>query len=170
MSKTGNVLVLLTKRVLGGFAAVLLFLMMIITCADVLGRYLLGMPLRGAFELTEIILALVIYAILPLVTISGDQIAVDLLDGYIPRSFVPAQKVLVEILQIFLLSLTAWALASKADALLRSNLVSDIIRIPMGYVALLMSIFCAVAAILLVVTRISDLRSARFDAIKNNLE
>jgi len=42
--------------------------MMVLTFVDVVGRYLLNRPLRGAFELTELGLVVLIFAGLPLVS------------------------------------------------------------------------------------------------------
>ena len=41
-------------RALGACAAILLFCLMALTTADVIGRYVFNSPLRGAFELTEL--------------------------------------------------------------------------------------------------------------------
>ena len=43
--------------VLGCVSAVVLFLMMMVTAVDVIGRYLFNTPLAGGFELTEMMLA-----------------------------------------------------------------------------------------------------------------
>ena len=69
---------------LGYFAALVLFCLMMLTCVDVIGRYFFGMPVRGGFEMTEMLLAAVIFAGLPLVTLRDDHITVDLLDPVVP--------------------------------------------------------------------------------------
>ena len=55
--------------VLGHFAALVLFCLMVLTCIDVVGRYFFSMPVTGGFEMTEILLASLIFAGLPLVTL-----------------------------------------------------------------------------------------------------
>src|SRR5712691_5124568 len=52
-------------RVLGAAAAGLLFFLMALTTADVIGRYIFNWPLRGAFEITELLLLTLIFAGLP---------------------------------------------------------------------------------------------------------
>ena len=69
---------------LGYFAALVLFCLMVLTCVDVIGRYFFGMPVRGGFEMTEMLLAALIFAGLPLVTLRDDHITVDLLDPVVP--------------------------------------------------------------------------------------
>ena len=46
----------------------LLFCLMTLTCVDVIGRYFFSMPVTGGFELTEMMLAALIFVGLPLVT------------------------------------------------------------------------------------------------------
>ena len=49
-------------RVLGAAAAVLLFCLMAVTTVDVIGRYIFNFPLRGGFEITELLLLTLIFA------------------------------------------------------------------------------------------------------------
>ena len=68
---------------LGYLAAVLLFCLMLVTCVDVVGRYF-NLPLNGGFELTEGLLAALIFAGLPLVTLRNQHVTVDLFDAMTP--------------------------------------------------------------------------------------
>src|SRR5215475_2687646 len=61
-------------RALGFSAAVLLFCLMMLTTADVVGRYIFNWPIRGAFEITELLLLTLIFAGLPLAS-RADEIA-----------------------------------------------------------------------------------------------
>ena len=167
MSRDANALVSFAEYFLGGLAAIFLFLMMLITCSDVIGRYFLGAPLQGAFEMTEILLALLIYAILPLVTLSGNQIAVDLFDRFMPRRIVPIQNIVIAIIQFALLSLIAVALALKANVLIESSLASDVLGIPMGYVCLLMALLAGLSSVAVVLVAIQELRKAHRVARKS---
>ena len=69
---------------LGHVAAALILCLMLLTCVDVVGRYFLNKPVTGGFELTEVLLAALIFAGLPLVTLRGDHITVDLFDPVTP--------------------------------------------------------------------------------------
>ena len=68
------------QRALGVTSAVVLFLMMMITAVDVAGRYLFNRPIAGGFELTEILLAALIYCGLPLVSARREHIVIDTFD------------------------------------------------------------------------------------------
>jgi TRAP-type C4-dicarboxylate transport system permease small subunit len=68
-------------RTLGAAAAVLLFGLMLITTADVIGRYIFNWPLRGAFEITELLLLALIFAGLPLVSRADEHVTLDFIDA-----------------------------------------------------------------------------------------
>jgi hypothetical protein len=67
-------------RVLGAAAAILLFCLMALTTADVIGRYIFNWPLRGAFELTELLLLTLIFAGLPLASRADEHVTLDFID------------------------------------------------------------------------------------------
>src|SRR6186713_311433 len=68
-------------RALGAAAAVLLFCLMTLTTADVIGRYIFNWPLRGAFEITELLLLALIFAGLPLVSRADEHVTLDFIDA-----------------------------------------------------------------------------------------
>ena len=68
-------------RALGAAAAVLLLGLVAITTADVIGRYIFNWPLRGAFEITELLLLALIFAGLPLVSRADEHVTLDFIDA-----------------------------------------------------------------------------------------
>ena len=70
--------------VLGIAASLLLFLMMVLTFTDVVARYLLNRPIRGAFEITELALLVLIFAGLPLVSRADEHVIMDFIDRILP--------------------------------------------------------------------------------------
>jgi TRAP-type C4-dicarboxylate transport system permease small subunit len=62
-------------------AVLALFAMMVMTFADVVLRSTLDAPIEAATELTRILMAIVVFAVLPSVSGRGSHIVVDLLDG-----------------------------------------------------------------------------------------
>ncbi|MBP6816434.1 MAG: TRAP transporter small permease, partial [Burkholderiaceae bacterium] len=71
---------------LGAAASLLLLVMMLLTFADVLGRYVFNTPLRGAFEITELALLSLIFAGLPLVSRADEHVTMDFIDKILGRS------------------------------------------------------------------------------------
>ena len=57
--------------------------LVLITVVDVFGRYLLGIPLPGTSEITEIILGILIYIGLPYISKKEEHISVSLLSNYL---------------------------------------------------------------------------------------
>jgi len=72
-------------RVAMAFVIICVFALMMLTTVDVVGRYFFGTPLRGAFELTELLLPAMIFGALPLVTLEQRHIVVDLAGALVPR-------------------------------------------------------------------------------------
>lgn len=65
-------------------AVTALFLMMAMTFADVIMRSVLNAPIEAATELTKIMMAIVVFASLPMVSGRAEHITVDLLDPLFP--------------------------------------------------------------------------------------
>ena len=60
-------------------AAVILLILVVLTCVDVVGRYIFTMPLTGAVELVRICMAGIIFFSFPIMFLKGDHIIVDLI-------------------------------------------------------------------------------------------
>ena len=72
------------KLFLEGLAASLVAGLILVTCIDVVGRYFFNAPLGGAFELTQVLLAALVFVALPLTTYHGGHVEVDLLLPFLP--------------------------------------------------------------------------------------
>lgn len=68
-------------KLLDGLAMTALTVMMLLTVADVVGRYVVSHPVPGAIELTEYAMVLLVFASLPSVTHRRSHVSVDLLSG-----------------------------------------------------------------------------------------
>jgi TRAP-type C4-dicarboxylate transport system permease small subunit len=132
---------------LGYFAALVLFALMALTCADVVGRYFLGMPVYGAFELTEMLLASLIFAGLPLVTVRDDHITVDLLDAVVPAWFFRIQHVVACLIGFTATSYLAWRLWLRAIGMDRAGETTAQLKFKLAYLTYGMSILMALAAL-----------------------
>ncbi len=149
------------KQAAGGFAALLLFALMVVTCVDVIGRYFLNAPLVGAFETTEIGLALLIYAALPLVTAQEGHVTIDLLDAVVPERWRRLQRLLVNAVCAALLFLVAWAVLGRAESIAAAGIHTNSLRIPMAPAAYFMSFMAAVTGVILVFLVLAQLRKSR---------
>lgn len=130
-------------------ACALLFLMAL-TCTDVIGRYFFSNSLDAASELTEIALAILIFAEMPIITWRGGHIIVDVLDSYLGSRIVQV----LGLISIFVISSGLYILAVKIFALaersLRRSEVTEYLGMPIGYIVQYIAImswitaFCAI--------------------------
>jgi len=95
---------------LGGVAALVLFLLMALTFVDVWGRYVFNAPVPGGFEMTELMMAVLIFAGLPIVTRQEEHVAIDILDPVMPPVLLRLQAVLVNLLCGICSAVVAWRL------------------------------------------------------------
>jgi len=101
-------------KALGLLAASVLMLLMIITFIDVLGRYLFSAPLPGAFELTEIMMAMLIFAGLPLVSRANQHVSVNLIVGILSPKILHLQRLITQAIMAVVLAVMAWRMWIKA--------------------------------------------------------
>jgi len=93
-----RVLKKLVETTCGLLAAVALFAIMTLTFFDVGGRKLLANSITGSLEMTELLMVVVIFASLPLVSLKGEHVVFDSLDGLLPRTARAVQRVLINLL------------------------------------------------------------------------
>ena len=149
--------------VLGVVASLVLFCLMILTCADVIGRYvpdLLGRffpgvfvskPVYGAFEITEMLLAALIFAGLPLVTLRDEHVTVDVLDGVTPDWLLRVEHVISCILSAAASGYLAWRLWVRAIGMDAAGETTAQLKFKLAYLTYAMSILMALTALALLV-------------------
>ncbi|SEP16632.1 TRAP-type C4-dicarboxylate transport system, small permease component [Salinihabitans flavidus] len=101
----------------GLVAGVFLLLMMLVTVVDVTGRYFLNAPLPGAFEMTQFLMAAIVYSGLPNVSQRESHITIDLLDSVTPDRLITLRDLAVNALccsAFAVLSWRLWVLAGEA--------------------------------------------------------
>ena len=135
-----------------GVAAGLLIAGLIgVTVADVVGRYALGAPLPGAFELTELMVAALVFAALPLTTEAGEHVSVELIDPALGDRGRALLDLLVGLVSAGALGLLAWRLGATAARLSADGATSATLLVPLaplGWFAAVCSALSAVAAAL----------------------
>lgn len=97
----------LVSKLCGLVSAGFITAMMLLTVADVTLRAFFNIPLRGTYELIELLLAGTFFFALPAVFLRDEHIVVDVIDPIAPRA-VPFLKRFAELIAVVLLSLMAW--------------------------------------------------------------
>src|SRR5437660_7510658 len=118
--------------VLGIAASFLLFGMMALTFFDVVGRYLLNRPIRGAFEITELMLLVLIFAGLPLVSHADEHVTMDFIDRLLPPRGVVALIRFMHALVAVVFFFLTWQVLVKAARISGYGDTTDVLRIPVG--------------------------------------
>ncbi|MFV0361215.1 TRAP transporter small permease [Tropicimonas sp.] len=136
----------LLQNTLGLSAALILFSLILITCVDVVGRYFFSAPLKGAFELTEVLLAALVFTALPLTTERKEHVEVDLLDLFLGDRASRYLSAFAGLFSASLLATLAWRLASHAMSAAEDGAVTNALYIPLAPFGFLAAFSCLVSA------------------------
>ena len=136
------------EALLGVAASAILFVMMLLTTVDVVARYVFSRPLRGAFEVTELLLVVLIFAGLPLVSFAGEHAVMDFIDRALGRRALRVLERLVEAVSAALILLLAWLVWGKADRIWAYRDATDVLRILYGPFVYFMAVMLAVAGLI----------------------
>ena len=137
--------------VLGWFAAAVLMALMLLTCADVAGRYLFNSPVWGAFELTEMMLAALIFAALPLVSLRNEHVTVDLFDPVTPDWVLRTQHVVAYLIGFACTAYLAWRLWIRAGNLLAAGETTAQLKLTMAWLAYGMAVLMAISSLAMLI-------------------
>ncbi len=122
---------------LGVAASEILLAMMLLTVVDVVARYVFSRPVRGAFEITELMLVVLIFAGLPLVSFSDEHAVMDFID----RVLGPRGRRALELLM-------AWLTWLKADRIWAYRDATDVLRVVYGPFVYFMAATLALAGVI----------------------
>jgi TRAP-type C4-dicarboxylate transport system permease small subunit len=147
MSEPRDRLAARLDAVLGVSASVILAVMMLLTCADVFARYVFNAPLRGAFETTELMLVVAIFAGLPLVSRADEHVAMDFIDHLLSESGRRVLEACVQAVSAAIMFLMAWLTWLKAIKIGGYGDSTDVIHIPVAPFVYFMSIMIAVTGV-----------------------
>lgn len=126
----------------------LLALMVALTFADVIGRRLFNTPVFGAHDITEHLMALIIFAGLPLLTARRGHLSVDLFDRWLLQPGWRAWHKAVDGLIAAVLGLIAWEYALAVGEAQAINEVSSALTIPRAWMYAFMAATTGLAALL----------------------
>lgn len=142
----------------GGAAGVFLVAMMLLTVADVVLRAVSNLPIRGTFEIIELLLACSFFLALPAVFLRDEHLLVDVIDPIAPR-WVPRLRRVAEVIAIPVLALMAWeGFKAARETLIFNDVTSDlsIHRLWYWIPVLIGLIGSAVAAVAMLVRKDAD--------------
>ena len=142
-------------RVLSIVAGLMVAAMMFLTFADVVGRFVFDSPIFGAFELTEMLMGLVIFAGLPLATAARENITVTLLSDALPPRLLRMQTFVMDLIGGAFTALMGWRMWLFGERLIRVGETTLELQLSKGLIAQ------AMAALLWVTAAVFLVQAAR---------
>lgn len=130
--------------------AIALFIMMCLTAADVIGRYLFNSPITGVFEMTEYLVLILIFSFIGYTQSQKGHVAVDLLLVKFPRSLRTCIEIGNHFVCLLLMGLITWMGVQKALELKEVGEASPNLQIPAYPFAFFLVLGCVVMCIELV--------------------
>lgn len=137
----------IADAVLGIAASVILFAMMLLTFVDVVARYVFNFPLRGAFEITELMLLVLIFAGLPLVSHADEHVTMDFIDRLLPPRVLSMLLRTVHVLVAAVMFFLAWQVSIKAGRLAGYGDTTDVLKILVSPFIYFMAVMIALTGI-----------------------
>ncbi len=143
---------------LGSLAGLFVAAMMFLTFFDVTGRKFFNSPIFGSFELTELLMGLVIFAGLPLATLRKENIAVTLLTDVLTAPQRRIQSLLMHLLGAVVTAVMAWRMGAFGARLARAGETTLELQISKGLIAQSMAGLLAVTSLVFLLLFLRELR------------
>jgi TRAP-type transport system small permease protein len=124
------------SKVLHWASMILLCLLMFMTVGDVVGRYLVGIipgfgPIPGSFELTELMLAVIVLTAIGHTQMKDGHISIELFIERFPLRVQAIVDTITNFLSLAMYVLVTWRTIVYARLLYESHDVTGILRLPM---------------------------------------
>ncbi len=136
----------LVSSVLAVFGAIALFGMMLLTLADVVGRYVFNSPVLGAFEITEFLVLILIFSFLAYTQAQKTHVSVDLIFNCLPRKARTVVDIFNHAVCFLFMILITWMSALNALDLKEVGENSPNLTIPDYPFAFFLVLGCAVTS------------------------
>ena len=141
-----------------GASALVLFALMAMTCIDVVGRYFFNSPLDGATELTQLMMGLIVFAILPTVCYREEHVSVDLLDLWMPNSWINVRQAILNLLMAVMMLFVAWRVWISANFMADYGDATEFLAIPYAPITYFIAVMSGAASIAFLVNALRYFR------------
>lgn len=134
-------------------ACMALFMLMVMTFCDVILRSMFNAPIEAATELTRLLMAILVFSVLPMISAGKGQIAVDLTDGLFSRFRLSRARDAIVYLTsgiiLFWPIQRVWVLAERARDY---GDVTEYLSIPVFYVGWFIALSTAITSVAMIAT------------------
>lgn len=129
--------------------ALALLAMMVITCFDVVGRYVISRPVPGATELVQYLLVTTIFIALPVVTWRNEHISITLIDSLLGSVAGRIQRFMVASTAALVVAVLCQRFWQHGQMLAENRDVIGFLNLPVAPAAFLASLFSGVTVLIL---------------------
>jgi TRAP-type C4-dicarboxylate transport system permease small subunit len=136
------------EGLLGAAASAILFAMMLLTFVDVVLRYVFNRPIASAFELTELMLVVLIFAGLPLVSWADEHVTMDFIDRLLSAGVRRRLERGVHVISAAIMGFLTWQVWLKADKIWAYRDATDVLRMVYGPFVYFMAVMIGLAGVI----------------------
>lgn len=133
---------------LGAVACACLVFLMLMTFADVVGRYFLNEPITFTVEITELMMGLVIMLSLGLVTLNNGHISVDIVTRSLRPSLRAATDLIGRLCTVGFLIVITWQLYEQFLLVLGDGLFTQVVGAPVYPFVFVMAVAAAFTSLI----------------------
>lgn len=131
--------------------SVVMFAMMALTTADVAGRALLNTPIKGSFEIVTFLLAILIFASLPLITWDEKHITVNLFERWIKGRAQRVLDVVLSATSTFVVALITERMWIQGRLMAEGQHITGFLEWPIAPIAYTMAVFSGLTTLILLI-------------------
>jgi TRAP-type C4-dicarboxylate transport system permease small subunit len=135
------------QRGISTVLVIMLSAMVLLTFTDVIGRRLFNTPVFGANDITEHLMAIIVFSGLPLLTLQRGHLSIDLLDTWLLRPGFRWWHKVVDVLIAAVLGLIAWQYFIAIGEAREISEVSQALSIPRWWMYSFIALTTALAAL-----------------------
>ena len=146
--RTGPV-VLWTRRALTALISAVMFAMMALTTADVAGRAIFNMPVKGGFEIITFLLAILVFASFPLITWDEKHITVSLFERWIGGTFERVLGSVVAAVSTFVVAMITYRMWIQGDLMAEGQHITGFLEWPIAPIAYAMAALSGLTTVIL---------------------
>lgn len=104
--------------------------MMLLTTADVIGRYFFNAPVLGAYEITEYLMLIMVFSFLALAQSAKVHINVDIVYNHLPTRLRPILERFNHLVCLLMMILVTWMGVQRVLDLKKTGEASVLLKIP----------------------------------------
>ncbi len=121
---------LIINRFLTHVGSIALASLMLLTVADVFGRYFLNQPVPGTFEMTELFMVFIVFLALGLAQHHNEHISLDLAYNYFPSRLKKSTNVLIDVVNLAVMAAVTWQLYEYSARMGEGNYTTAVLQLP----------------------------------------